>query len=63
MKLIKISDKKEIWVNPEFVNVVAELVMGEDIKTEVSTCYTRVCSELPVVEILKRLNLDAYPTE
>jgi hypothetical protein len=59
MKLVKISDKDEIWVNPEFVNVILEIREGY---TEVSTNYTRLSSELPAATIIERLGAETIHT-
>lgn len=57
-RLVKISDEKDVWVNPEFVNAVTSWSNNNNasLGSEVSLCYTRILTELPVKEVIKRLN-------
>lgn len=54
-ELVKISNEREIYVNPQFVNGIVEFISDSKLGSEVSTCYTRYLVELDVKEILNRL--------
>lgn len=61
MKLIKVSDLEEKYVNPEFVNSVARLNNLSGMYCEISTSYIRIWTELSVEEVIGRLTNEKYP--